>query len=366
MMSADSHAGLPGTVRAVLTTLLVLVPLGCGNGSSNPVPDLVPDVFPDVAAVDTVTDMGEEPKTPESLAAMVDPAKYLEDLVFVADVRPPGSVHWQAVQDLCIKRFKELGFTVERQEYGENGTGVNVIGVREGTTSPEERVIVSAHYDHIPDCPGADDNGSGVAGLLEVARVLSEAEYARTLVVACWDQEEFGLVGSAAYAIRAKAQNENIIVSFVFEMIGFKSDEPDSQMVPMGFDLLFEEQTKWLADHDNRGDFLAIVPDEGAHDPAMLIVDHADKIGLPTVVLEVSAALKNSPVIADLRRSDHAPFWLNDYPAMMITDTANFRNPYYHCGAGPDVVENLDTEFAAQIIEATVSAAATTLEIIQN
>jgi len=318
----------------------------------------------DGVVVDIPSDPGATPLTPEILAGMVSQSNYELDLDFVADVRPPGSDHWKAVQDLCAQRFADLGYTVELQEYGENGVGVNVIGVLEGSTKKDEKVIVSAHYDHIAGCEGADDNGSGVAGLLESARVLAKAQYARTLVVACWDQEEIGLVGAMAYAMRAKASEDRITVAFVYEMIGYSDTAPGSQGVPMGFDLLFPESTKWLADRGNTGDFLAIIPDESAHDPAVFLATHAEAVGLPTTTIEISAALKNSPVIADLRRSDHAPFWLNDYPAMMITDTANFRNPYYHCAAGPDSVDTLDPVFATKVVSATVGAAAEMLEIL--
>ena len=98
--------------------------------------------------------------------------------------------------------FASLGYTVEREAYG---TGVNVIGVLDGTSAPAEQVVISAHYDSVANCPGADDNGSGVAGVLEAARVLSTSQHKRTLVVACWDEEEKGLIGSSAFVARAAA-----------------------------------------------------------------------------------------------------------------------------------------------------------------
>src|SRR5690606_20146741 len=135
------------------------------------------------------------------LSQCVEAARYQADLEAIAMPREPESAHWQAVQDLCAERLEGLGFTVERHAYA---TGVNVIGVREGTSEPQRRVLVGAHYDHIAGCAGADDNASGVAGALEAARVLAMASFPRTLVVACWDEEERGLIGSRAYAERAR------------------------------------------------------------------------------------------------------------------------------------------------------------------
>ncbi len=135
-----------------------------------------------------------------AIADCVEQSRYEADLKFVAAPRPPGSAHHQAVRDLCAARFAEYGFTVEQHDYG---TGSNVIGVLPGAS--DERVIVSAHYDSTDgSCPGADDNATGVAGVLETARVMATASLDRTLVVACWDEEEDGLIGSDAYAARAK------------------------------------------------------------------------------------------------------------------------------------------------------------------
>lgn len=313
--------------------------------------EVVPEVVPEVV----------ESFTPADLAALVDQDLYYDDLVFISEPRPPGSEHWQAVQDLCKERFEQLGFETSLHDYG---SGVNVIGVKPGVDLPGEDVLISAHYDHIFNCPGADDNGTGVAGVLESARVLSMADYSRTLVVACWDEEELGMVGSYAYALEAKAQADDIVVAYVYEMIGYKSDEPGSQEIPMGFEYIFPEQIAELEENEFKGDFLAIVSDDWAHEPAELIASFGKDSGLPAFVLELTQGQKNNAMFHDLRRSDHSAFWAADYPAMMLTDTANFRNTHYHCKDGPDVVSDLDHEFAAKIISATVYSAAETLGIL--
>jgi len=296
--------------------------------------------------------------SPEALMACVERERYVEDLNFIAEERVPGSAHWQAVQDLCATRMETMGYSVQLHDYG---SGVNVIGRMPGAATPAEEVMISAHYDHIEGCEGADDDGTGVAGLLEAGRVLAMAGFDRTLVLACWDEEERGLVGSEAYAMEADTRGDQILVNYVFEMLGFKSDAPDSQQVPAGFDAIWPEEVAELAANDNRGDFIAIVNDDLSHESALALTAFAESVALSTVMLELASIFKNSDMFYDLRRSDHASFWLVDYPAMMITDTANFRNPYYHCAEGPDVVSTLDHDFAVQVIQATLAAAAVDL-----
>lgn len=297
----------------------------------------------------------------EALMACASRDDYLADLEFVAQPRPPGSVHHQAVADLCAQRFEQLGFTVERHDYG---SGANVIGTLTGGDRAAEQVLVSAHYDHIANCPGADDNGSGVAGLLQVARVLSQADFARSLVVACWDEEERGLIGSAAYSQRAIDRGQIITAHFVYEMIGVFKREPNSQTMPDGLELLFPDQAAELEANQFRGDFAALIFDTSHSQPAVDdLVELGARIGLKTVALGLSDALKNSNLVSDLRRSDHAPFWMDDLPGIMITDTSEFRYPQYHCRDGDDVIENLDHDFTLQVVQATLGAAARALEL---
>ncbi len=314
------------------------------------------------AGRDAGTDAGPLPEcgteTPLSLSQCVDASRYQADLEVVAMPREPESAHWQLVQDLCATRLEELGFTVERPAYA---TGINVVGVREGTSEPEHRVLVGAHYDHIPGCAGADDNATGVAGALEAARVLATASYPRTLVVACWDEEERGLIGSRAYAERARARGDVIDAYFNFEMIGFTDDTPGSQSMPLGFDALFRRQAREVADNEYRGDFIAVVGDPASEAAVGSLERYADRLGLPFIPLVVPESLLDSPAIGDLRRSDHASFWAEGYPGMMITDTSEFRYDDYHCTDGPDVVENLDRDFAALVVSMTVAAAAESL-----
>jgi Zn-dependent M28 family amino/carboxypeptidase len=289
----------------------------------------------------------------------VDQARIAADLTTIAAPRPADNAQWQVVQDLCADRFASLGYTVERHTYA---TGVNVIGVKAGTSIPAEQVLVSAHYDSVTGCAGADDNGSGVAGVLEAARVLALEPHERTTVVACWDEEERGLIGSRAYVTRAKANGDQIAANFVFEMIGYKSSEPGSQMSDEQIATIFPDAEAQLAANEYRGDFILMIHDTRS-DPAIAdFTATAELVGLPTIAIRVLDGLKTNQAAGALRRSDHAPFWDVDYPGIQLTDTAEYRNSHYHCTDGPDAVADLDMAFATQVVQATAGAAAASLD----
>ncbi|HEY4721981.1 MAG TPA: M20/M25/M40 family metallo-hydrolase [Anaerolineae bacterium] len=285
-------------------------------------------------------------------APVVQPERdqYMRDLEFVAQApRSPGSEHHQSVQDLCAKRFEELGFSVERQDFD---VGVNIIGQLAGQKRPDEALVISAHYDSVPDCSGADDNASGVAALLEVARVLASEKHDRTLVMACWDQEENGLLGSEAYADRARQQNANLIGVYVFDSIGFTDDRPGSQRFPAELKSMYDTLIAPPNPNGARGDFIALLYDERFSPPAKDLVGALHQVAVPVLPFEVNL----NRVPSDMTRSDHYPFWRNGYPAMQITDTTEFRSPYYHCHGGADDVKTLNQDFVMKIIEAMVTS----------
>lgn len=292
----------------------------------------------------------------DAMADCVDATRYADDLGFVADIRTPGTTHWQAVQDLCADRFAEYGLEVELQSYA---SGVNVIGRKVGATTPEQIVLVGAHYDHIEDCHGADDNASGIAGLLEMARVMSAGTFDRTVMFACWDEEELGLVGSEAFAATATTQGLQLSVVFNFDMIGSKMTEPDTQTVPTGFDAVFPTEYAELEARQFAGDFVAMIGDFEAHDHLLALQTQGERIGLQTALLELPESTETSDLFADLRRSDHASFWDTGVPAIFLTDTGEFRNPHYHCTMGPDEVADVDVPFAVDVTRITTGAMAT-------
>jgi len=347
-----------GHGRIGFTSWLLALFLCVGPGCDGVVGAAGPADSVDIEApFEVAAEVPATPGTPEELAAVVDQALWWEDVQFIAQPREPGSPHWQAVQDLCAERFEDLGYAVTRHEYS---SGVNVIGIKEGLGAPDEWVVVSGHYDHHPGCPGADDNGAAIAGLLEIARALAPASFDRTIVLACWDEEEIGLKGSGAWATEQAEAGREIVTSLVLETIGYTCDEPECQRMPLGFDVIFPEEAEEFTSGDQSGDFIVFIADWQSTESAAALVEHGAEIGLPTMHIEMSADLMGSPMLMDLFRSDHASFWFNDYPGIMITDSANFRNPNYHCPDPEhmDTADTLDGAFATKVSRITAYAAA--------
>lgn len=228
-------------------------------------------------------------------------------------------------------------------------TGRNLWVDLRGETKPTEVLILGAHFDAVPGTPGADDNATGVAAALEVVRVLSGRRHERTVRVMFFTAEEIGLVGSRTYARDiarpALASGDETIVGMVsLEMLGYFSDEPDSQSSPIGaIPGVFEPPTV--------GDFIAIV---GVAPHAEFIRAFAGgmKRASPEPKVFDTSFLPFAP--PDLHRSDHAPFWRLGVPAVMLTDTSNFRNPHYH--RPTDTVETLDEDRFVQVVRGVATA----------
>lgn len=299
------------------------------------------------------------PQTSEAAAAIadeVDAARYAADLRLIAAPRLPGSAHWQTVQDRCLEVFEAAGFAATRFEV--DGAGVSVVGRKGGSNSALPELVIGAHYDHIEDCAGADDNASGTAAVLELARVLGAHEWERSITVACWDEEETGLNGSRAWVDAAIADSREIALYLNFDAIAYADSTPNSQRLPPGVDVMFAKQIKSVADREFRADFIALLADDGAHEAVGLIHAHAVRLALPDLVVEVPARLTNEPMLEDLRRSDHASFWHHDVPCVFFSDTADFRTDTYHCEGRPDTFETVNLEFATKVVRAAAGAAA--------
>lgn len=326
-------------------------------------PALILFVFPVMNCSDRGILSGTGPGNPAEIMGYVDRSRYMDDLKLIAVDRTLRSPGHDMVRDYCAKRLKLLGYSVELDSYG---TGVNVIGTLKGNGRETEEVVLSAHYDsRNAGCPGADDNASGVAGVLEAARVLSLGRYARTLKIALWDEEEKGLVGprglhgSRAYAARAKRDRREIVITIVFEMIGYRSSEPGSQKFPGWMSKFFPSEMKKIEENGYRGDFICLTLNETAQAYSNIYTGFADVISLPSVVLKIGKSTINNH---DFRRSDHAAFWENGYSAMMLSDTINYRNKRYHCNNGEiDDISSLDTAFACDTVRAAAATVARVL-----
>ena len=294
-----------------------------------------------------------------SLAMCVEQGRIEQDVRVIAKPRPPDSNHHASVRNLCADRLVEHGYQVERHQYG---SGINVVGVKPGFSKPEEHVVVAAHYDHLDACAGADDNASGVAVLLENARVLSSARFDRSLVVACFDEAERGQLGSKAFVERIKARGDKVIVAMNYEAVGYSSEEPESQKTPENFEQYFPDQALELVDSDYRGNFLTVVAEPSTTEWAKIIVDRGKVSQLPVQVLRLSA-LQKQKTQDKLHVSDHVSFWKSNIPALLFTDSGSFRNPHFHCRKSADSPDTLSYDFAGRVAQATLGAVVTALEL---
>jgi hypothetical protein len=152
-------------------------------------------------------------------------------------------------------------------------------------------------------------------------------------------------------------------VYFNFDAVGYVDRRPGAQRIPEGFELLFPEEVDKLREREQRADFIALVTDARARAHADRWASFAARIGQPHVVLEIPELLRALPVAPDLQRSDHAAFWWAGIPAVMLTDTADFRSDAYHCRSRPDTPDTLDYDVLAAVVQASVFATASALTL---
>jgi hypothetical protein len=209
----------------------------------------------------------------------------------------------------------------------------------------KEVVVVGAHYDAAGPFPGADDNASGVAGLLELARLLDNAQLPVRVDLVAYTLEEpphfsSDQMGSAVHAKALKRDGAAVRVMFSLEMIGYFSDAPDSQKYPISaLSLLYS----------TKGNFISVIGEIGAGTLVRRIKrSMAEATSLPVYSI-------NAPrMVPGIDFSDHLSYWREGYPAVMITDTAFYRNANYHTIR--DTAEKLDYRRMSQVVEGVYAA----------
>lgn len=205
----------------------------------------------------------------------------------------------------------------------------NLILEYQGNELPDEIIVIGAHYDTVLNSPGADDNASGIACLLELIRLLHQYQTKRTVRFVAFTLEEppfFGTeqMGSYVYARSCRNKNENIVSMIALEMLGFYTEKRNSQKHP------FSHANQQYPD---KGNFIALISNEKSHHLNKLFTSYIKE----TSLIEAHSYIPNH-YTPEIELSDHASFWKHDYPAFMITDTAFFRNPNYH-----EVNDNIET-----------------------
>jgi hypothetical protein len=236
--------------------------------------------------------------------------------------------------------------------------GANVVGIKHGAESTDV-ILVGAHHDTIRDSPGADDNTASVAALLELARALGPRTFRDTIVLVAFDMEELGMFGSREI-VSLLSKTRRVRAAIVYETMAYTAAEPGTQKVPRGFGRIYPGQVGRIRRREYRGDWTAVLYRQSAIEMARAFggaLAHAAGPDAPILLRD----LRDLPVIGPLagaipfggqfHRSDHMSFWDAGIPAILVTDTANFRNPHYH--QPTDTPETLDYHRVAAIVEAT-------------
>ena len=249
--------------------------------------------------------------------------------------------------DYISSHFRKAGADVTFQEYDvKRRTYKNVIAAF-GPKSSEAFIVVGAHYDAYENTPGADDNASGVAGLIELAYLLGQADLQRRVEMVAFTLEEppffrTGNMGSARYAYGLKKQEVDVEVMICLEMIGCFSDEKKSQRFPSAILKLF---------YPDEGNYIAVVGSYG--DRAFIKQVKNSMKGATDLPVRSMCAPKGT---TGLDFSDHRNFWNYDYIAVMITDTAFYRNDAYHRSS--DTLQRLDFNRMSKVVLGVYEAVA--------
>ncbi|WAL62211.1 M28 family peptidase [Thermocoleostomius sinensis] len=271
----------------------------------------------------------------------VEPSRLLADVEALSFTRYTTADRRRA-RDYIVSALEAAGWKVDQQSL-DDGThqGINLVTMRPGTDSTAGTILLAAHYDTVEPSPGADDNATSVATVLEAARLLGAYPTPQTLQLALFDLEEVGLVGSTAFA-EALTGNEPLR-AIVLDMMGYACYVDGCQSFPP---LPVTPET-------NRGDFIAAIGDRD-HPELLDSLTQASVNGPPVLTLSIPTFGRLTP---DLMRSDHVPFWRKGLGAVLITDTANFRNPHYHQPS--DTFDTIDRNFftgtAQRVINATLA-----------
>jgi len=263
------------------------------------------------------------------------------------ELSPRDATHTENLDQVAAyikNEFSQTSAFVSEQVYGVQGKSYRNVIAHFGPET-EERIIVGAHYDAAGPLPGADDNASGVAGLIELARLLNRQQLPLRVELVAFSLEEppyFGTtgMGSSVHAQSLLQQNVRVRAMFSLEMIGCFSDAPNSQYFPIGILSAFYPST---------GNFISVV----------------GRLGDGLLVRRTKAAMRNAaplPVysinapqsIPGVDFSDQLNYWHAGYNAVMITDTAFYRNRNYH--TAQDTAEKLDYKRMAMVVEGVYAA----------
>jgi Zn-dependent M28 family amino/carboxypeptidase len=245
----------------------------------------------------------------------------------------------EAAADYVHREFAACGARVSDQWFEDQGEKFRNVIARFGPTEGP-LLVVGAHYDSFETTPGADDNASGIAGLIELARLLGRHPPLQPVELVAFTTEEpphfrSESMGSAQHAQSLNAAGREVSLMLSLEMIGWFNDRPGSQAYPIsGMSLLYPD----------RADFIAIIGRFGDWAAARKV--KAAMLGASDLPV---FSMNSSVLIPGVDLSDHRSYWNEGYHALMITDTAFYRNPHYH--ESGDTHDKLDYRRMAQVVQ---------------
>jgi Zn-dependent M28 family amino/carboxypeptidase len=259
------------------------------------------------------------------------------------EIGPRNLQHYSGLKktgDYITAQMKKhnINFSTQQYCYGRK-TIMNLIAEKLGQDQADEIIVVGAHYDTVLDSPGADDNATGIACLLELIRLLHRYNTNRTFRFVAFTLEEppfFGSeqMGSNVYAKSCREKDENIVGMIALEMLGYYKERRRSQKFPL---------PDMIGHYSDKGNFIAIVGNNHSHPLGSVLADKMKE----TSLVKTRIIIPNSP-IHGIDLSDHSSFWRYNYPAIMITDTAFYRNPHYH--ENSDTIEKLNFRYFTRLV----------------
>ncbi|HYM76738.1 MAG TPA: M28 family peptidase [Candidatus Dormibacteraeota bacterium] len=281
--------------------------------------------------------------TQQELASrLAQHVNYLSATIGERNLRRDGSL--KATTDYLRSNLAALGYSVREQTYTVEGHAVsNLEAERPGTASDRGIVVVGSHYDSVSGTVGADDNASGVAATLELARMLQGSKLEKTIRFVFFVNEEppyfqTESMGSVVYAKKLRQDGVRVSAMISLETLGFYSDAPGSQQYPAVLSLFYPD----------RGNFIGFVGNSESRD----LVRRSIRKFRETTMFP-SEGVDAPATWPGIGWSDHWSFWQQGYPAIMITDTATFRDPYYHTAG--DTFEKIDFEKMARVVDGVKS-----------
>lgn len=273
----------------------------------------------------------------------------LRDTVKKISIPRHGYYDYEALSSVAKfieEKFLEYGYIVEKDSFDYRGRDyINLIATVKGTNSHKDWLLIGAHYDSAIGSPGADDNASGVAVMLETARVLRDYSVSEKIKFVAFTLEEpqiFDLkflIGSTHFVKKFKKLDFKYD-AFILESVGYFSEREGSQRLPA------------FIEGPNRGDFLGIVGNRKS-EPLLRVFERVQTLMNSIKIITYKAPL-NGWLSIETRFSDHAPFWDRGFRAVMVTDTAMFRNPYYH--TKEDTFDKINFNFVAEVTKSIILA----------